>query len=408
MNTMLYLLGFLLTTMCLLVLGVNVWVLIDHLLTIDVPPSIPHPMKFRILHYCFHLTTTWGDILEKMNICSMPQFFNFVHDSLVLKENLGVFVKDLYFGTIPVRLFHPKAASSKPRRGIIFFHGGGALIGSLDYYHNLCAFLARETDSVLMSVGYRKLPYYHHPSLYYDCLNASIHFLKSLKAYGVDRSRVVICGDSIGGGAAVAIIQTLLGRTDIPKIRAQVLIYPILQAFYFQSPSHLMNRNIPFLTKDFLITCVCKYLAIDRSWKDAMLTGACISPSAWKKYEKWLSPDNIPKRFRTEYQRHETPFNEAAYLETRHTMNVDISPLIADDKIIAQLPEAFIVSLHWDIIRDDVLLYKKRLEDQGVPVTWHHVEDGFHGCILFFEKKFFSFPCSLNIVNAVVSYIKSL
>ncbi|GAB1289209.1 Arylacetamide deacetylase-like 4 [Apodemus speciosus] len=346
-----------------------------------------------------------GNILEKMNICSMPQFFRFVQDSSVSKENLGVFVKDMHFGTIPVRLFHPKAPSSEPRRGIIFLHGGGAVIGSLDCYHNVSS--AKWAGKMGQ---YRKLPYYHHPSLYYDCLNASIHFLKSSKAYGVDPSRVVICGDSIGGAAAVVVTQTLLGRTDIPKIRAQVLIYPILQAFYFQSPSHLTNTNVPLLTKDFLITCVCKCLAIDCSWKDAILSGASISPSDWKKYEKWLSPDNIPKRFRTEYQPPKSPvsFNEAAYLETKHTMNINISPLLADDKIIAQLPEAFIVSLQWDIIRDDVLLYKKRLEDQRVPVIWHHVEDGFHGCILFFDNKFFSFPCSLNILNAVVSYIKDL
>lgn len=72
-----------------------------------------------------------GNILEKMNICSTPYFFRFVQDSSVSKKNLGVFVKDLRFGTIPVRLFQPKAASSKPRRGIIFLHGGGAFLGSL-------------------------------------------------------------------------------------------------------------------------------------------------------------------------------------------------------------------------------------------------------------------------------------
>lgn len=76
-----------------------------------------------------------GNILEKMNICSMPQFFRFVQDSFVSKENLGVFVKDMHFGTIPVRLFHPKAPSSKPRKGIIFLHGGGAVIGSLGKKH---------------------------------------------------------------------------------------------------------------------------------------------------------------------------------------------------------------------------------------------------------------------------------
>ncbi|ERE83535.1 arylacetamide deacetylase-like 4-like protein [Cricetulus griseus] len=359
---------------------------------------------------CWNIINAVGNILEKMNICSMPRFVCLVQDCIVSKESHGVFVKDLHFGTIPVRLFQPKAASSKPRRGIIFLHGGGAVLGSLDSYHNLCTFLARETDSVLLSVGYRKLPYYHHPYILYDCLNASIHFLKSLNAYGVDPSRVVLCGDSIGAAAVAIVTQNLVGRADLPKIRAQVLLYPVLQALYFQFPSNLQNANVPFLTKDFMMTCVCKYMSIDPSWKDAMLTGACMPPSTWKKYEKWLSPDNIPKMFRSEYQQPQSPapFNEAAYLETKHTMSVDASPLLAEDKVIAQVPEAFLVTLQWDILRDDALLYKKRLEDQGVPVTWYHVADGFHGCIILFDKKFFSFPCALNIVNAVVSYIKGL
>ena len=65
------------------------------------------------------------------------------------------------------------------------------------------------------------------------------------------------------------------------------------------------------------------------------------------------------------------------------------------------------MSCDYDILRDDILLYKKCLEDQGVPVTWYHVEDGFHGSLILFDRKPFSFPCSLKIVNALVSYIKS-
>ncbi|CAO2589960.1 Arylacetamide deacetylase-like 4 family member 1 [Lemmus lemmus] len=344
-----------------------------------------------------------------MNICSTPYFFRFVQDSSVLKKNLGVFVKDLHFGTIPVRLFQPKVASSKPRRGIIYLHGGGAFLGSLGEKHP-CSKKVQPPQPHPLFHRYRKLPYYHHPSPVHDCLNATIHFLKSLQAYGVDPSRVVVCGDSIGAAAVALITQALVGREDLPKIRAQVLMYPILQAFHFQSPSNLQNANIPFLTKDFMMTCVSRYLAIDPSWKDAMLTGACMPPSAWKKYEKWLGPENIPKMFRSKYQQPESlaPFNEAAYLEIKHIMSADVCPLIADDKIIAQVPEAFVVTLQWDIVRDDGLLYKKRLEDQGVPVTWYHIVDGFHGCAPFFERKFFFFPCSLNLVNAVASFIKGL
>jgi arylacetamide deacetylase-like 3/4 len=145
---------------------------------------------------------------------------------------------------------------------------------------------------------YRKLPDYHFPVASYDCLNASIHFLKTLETYGVDPSRVVLCGESIGGGAVAFITQALVGRQDLPQIRAQVLIYPIVQVINFQLPSMVQNQNAPFLNRDFLVTCVCKYLSIDLSWKDAMLKGTCISEDAWEKYRKWLSSDNIPKRFR--------------------------------------------------------------------------------------------------------------
>lgn len=72
-----------------------------------------------------------GDILEKLRICSMPRFVQFLHDSLVIKKDSALVVTNMHFGTIPVRLFQPKAVSSKLQRGIIFYHGGGTLFGSL-------------------------------------------------------------------------------------------------------------------------------------------------------------------------------------------------------------------------------------------------------------------------------------
>ncbi|XP_008563296.1 PREDICTED: arylacetamide deacetylase-like 4, partial [Galeopterus variegatus] len=229
---------------------------------------------------------------------------------------------------------------------------------------------------------YRMLPDHHYPSIVRDCLNASIHFLKALKGYDVDPSRVVTCGDSAGGWVAALITQTLVGRSDLPRIRAQVMMYPIVQAVNLQLPSYQQNQNVPFFSQKFMLTCLCSYLAIDESWKEAILNGAYIPPDAWRKYRKWVSSDNIPQKFknRGHQPRSPSPFNEAAYLETKHILDVEISPLLADDETIARLPEAFLVSCENDILRDDTLLYKKRLEDQGVPVTWYHVEDGFHGC----------------------------
>lgn len=226
----------------------------------------------------------------------------------------------------------------------------------------------------------------------------------------MDPSRVVICGDSVGGGYGALISQVLVGRSDLPRIRAQVLIYPVLQVINLQLPSYQQNQNVPFLTQKLMLTCLFRYLIVDFSWQDAVLSGAFIPPEVWKKYSKWLSRDNIPKRF----QRpgcppvFPAPFNEDAYLENQHFLDVEISPLLRDDETLARLPEAFLVSCENDILRDDTLLYKKRLEDQGVPVTWYHVEDGFHGVLILFDKQPLSFPCSLKTMNAVTTYIRGI
>ncbi|XP_028716887.1 arylacetamide deacetylase-like 4 [Peromyscus leucopus] len=391
-------------------LGLFIWAVVKHILTAKVPSSLQHPIKFRFLHCLMLFIMALGNILEKLRICTSLHFVQFICDVGVIKNDPALVVTNMHFGSVPVRLFQPKAVSSKPRRGIIFYHGGGAILGSLDMYHSLCNFLARETDSVLLSVGYRKLPDYHHPVIFKDCLNATIQFLKSLETYGVDPSRVVLCGESIGGWAVANVIQVLVSSPSLCQVRAQVLITPIIQVINLCLPSHQQSKNVPFLTRDIMIMALCKYLAIDLSWKDAISTGAIVPLDKWKKYRKWLSSDNIPRRFWSQDSQPEFLgcFNEAAYLETKHIFDIEISPILADDKTIAQLPEVFLVSCENDILRDDALLYKKRFEDQGVPVTWYHVEDGFHGCLTLFDWKFLSFPCSKKIVNTVASYIKNI
>lgn len=72
-----------------------------------------------------------GTILEKLGICPMPKFARFIHDLGINKKDPKVKVTNLRFGSIPVRLFQPKAAAPGPRRGVIFYHGGGAVFGSL-------------------------------------------------------------------------------------------------------------------------------------------------------------------------------------------------------------------------------------------------------------------------------------
>ncbi|KAL1776110.1 arylacetamide deacetylase-like 3 [Sigmodon hispidus] len=351
-----------------------------------------------------------GMLFEKLGLCYAPQFASFLHDLKPLKRDPDVIVTDLHFGTVPVKLYQPKKHSSIPRPGIIFFHGGGTILGSLRTHHSVCLRLSKDCDSVVLAVGYRKSPKYKHPAMKNDCVAATTQFLKSLHLYGVDPAQVVVCGDSIGGTIATVLCQLFLNRPDLPRIRAQVLIYSLLQTVDFWSPSYQQNTNIPLLSWNLAFYSCCCYLDIKASWKSVIKNGAHLPPEIWEKYRKWLGSENIPERFKKRGYQCITPgpVNEDAYQELSYTLTSIYSPLIAEDDIVSQLPEACIVSCEYDLIRDHSLLYKKRLEDLGVPVTWHHMEDGFHGVLNTLDLGFLSFPCSSRIMDVVVQFIRKL
>ncbi|XP_036598991.1 arylacetamide deacetylase-like 4 [Trichosurus vulpecula] len=401
---------FLLLAGCIFSLGTGLWVIYEHFFTTDVPAAIGHTMKLRILHCTFLLAINWGKICEKLGICSMPKFVRFLLQRIPIKKDPKLMVKNLCFGTVPVRLYQPKAMSASLRKGIIFFHGGGMIIGSLDDYNSFCCYLSRDTDSVVLSVSYRLAPEHKTLSALNDCMAASIHFLRTLETYGVDPFHVILCGDSCGGALVASVCQSLMTQPDLPKIRAQILIYPFLQGFNFQLPSYQQNKNVLFLTRNFVFSCMFQCFDINPSWKTAILNGAHLPPEMREKSEERLNVHNIPKKFKEKGYQHMSPgpFNEDAYQENKHILWTMNSPLMAENDIIAQLPETLLVSCEFDVLRDDALLYKKRLEDQGVPVSWHHIEDGFHGVLLTFDKKYFCFPCSLKILDSIVHFIKNL
>ncbi|KAM4872887.1 arylacetamide deacetylase-like 3 [Thomomys bottae] len=351
-----------------------------------------------------------GRILENLRICSAPQFVCFLHDLRPLRKDASVMVTDLHFGTIPVKVYQPKAARGTPRTGIIIYHGGGTILGSLKVYNELCLRLCKESDSVVLSVGYRKSPKHKFPVLLNDCTAATVHFLKSLDTYGVDPARVVVCGDSVGGWAATNLCKDLRSQPGLPRIRAQILIYAPVQAVDFQSPSYQQNRHIPLLTWDLAFQCWCCHMAISPWWQSTVLRGAHLPPELWEGYRKWLGPENIPERFKKRGYRPLVfgPVNEDAFLEMSIARTDTCSPLLAPDHVVAQLPETCIVSCEYDLLRDHSLLYKKRLEDLGVPVTWHHMEDGFHGVLNTLGLGCLQFPCSLRILNSIVHFIKGL
>ncbi|KFP28606.1 Arylacetamide deacetylase-like 4, partial [Colius striatus] len=250
-------------------------------------------------------------------------------------------------------------------------------------YERKCRYLARKTDSVVVSVGYRLAPEHPYPTQFEDCLTATIHFMRTAENYGVDPSRVIICGDSSGGTLTAAVAQALVNRTDLPKLRAQILIYPFLQVVDFNLPSYQQNEGVPILLKERTLTLGLRYLNKDLSVVEAIFKGCHIPEDLQLKYQKWVSPDYIPHEFKARgYKPFTThPFSEELYTLVKTVFSPVFAPLLAEDSVIAQLPEAFILTCEFDVLRDDGLLYKKRLEDHGIKVTWCHLQQGFHGTV---------------------------
>ncbi|KFP84902.1 Arylacetamide deacetylase-like 4, partial [Acanthisitta chloris] len=319
-------------------------------------------------------------------------------------------IKDLWFEKVPVRIYQPKPPSASQRRGVMFFHGGGWVLGSLETHDNLCRFIARESESVVVSVGYRLAPEHKYPAAYEDCLNTTEHFLSNTEHFGVDPARVIVCGDSAGGNLAAAVSQTLAGRSDLPRLRAQILIYPVLQALDFNLPSYQQNQRVPLLFRKDAAFYVLQYLNGNAINMEDLLAGSHIPVDIKLNYSKWLSPDNIPEKFKGRGYKPHVLLNctTEVFEKTKRFCEPTLCPLLAEDKIIQQLPEAFILTCEYDVLRDDGLLYKKRLEDNGVRVTWYHLEDGFHGIVSLFEFCGLSFPSGKRALDNIANFLKSL
>uniref|UniRef100_K7FCZ0 Alpha/beta hydrolase fold-3 domain-containing protein n=1 Tax=Pelodiscus sinensis TaxID=13735 RepID=K7FCZ0_PELSI len=376
----------------------------------EIPPGVDQPVKLRLLHIILTGTAVLGKILERLGLCSQVGFVRYMRQGKKLGEDPKLFIKDLQFGRVPVRLYQPQAPSAGRRRGVIYFHGGGWMFGSIDSYETVCRYIAGESESVVVSVEYRLAPEHTYPAQYEDCLAASTHFMKMAEDYGVDPACIILAGDSAGGNLAAAVCQTLVTSADLPKVHAQLLIYPCLQAIDFNLPSYQQNRGVPILFRERAAFYVLQYLTGDASFLEDVLEGSHLPVDVKLKFRKWLSADNIPKEFKVRGYKPKVPIGCSleVYEAVKGLCEPSFSPLLAEEAVVHQLPASFILTCEYDVLRDDGLLYKKRLEDSGVPVTWYHIENGFHGVISLFGHGGLSFPTGKKGLDSIVSFLRSL
>lgn len=127
-------------------------------------------------------------------------------------------------GDVPVRLYDPEPGVALPV--ILFFHGGGHMVGSVDVYDPIARKLAQATGRLVVSVDYRLAPETPYPGGLNDCLNVTRQIWDILKAEQIDcQHQLTLMGDSGGATYAATVSQRLAGTTDLNLTR-QVLIYP--------------------------------------------------------------------------------------------------------------------------------------------------------------------------------------
>jgi len=125
-------------------------------------------------------------------------------------------------GPVPVRTYRPGTPGPHPT--VVFFHGGGFVIGDLDTHDDHARLLCRDVDAVVVSVDYRLAPETPFPGGYDDCLAAYRWVVEHAADLGGDVARLAVAGDSAGGNLAAAV--ALAARDAGSPLRAQLLLYP--------------------------------------------------------------------------------------------------------------------------------------------------------------------------------------
>ena len=244
--------------------------------------------------------------------------------AVAIVEDLSL---DLAGRTIPARLYVPEGSGENPPL-IVYYHGGGWVIGTLDTHDGTCRALARASGAAVLSVGYRLAPEHPFPAPFDDCYDALVWARDHAADLGVDGTRLAVAGDSAGGnlGAAVAIRARDEGG---PALRHQLLIYPVTDAD-FSLPSYTANGGGQY----FLSTAAMRWF--------------------WDQYVGTEADGHI---------------HGATVLRTEN---------------LAGLPSATVVTAQYDPLRDEGVAYAERLAAAGVPVEAEEAPGMIHGFFSMF------------------------
>ncbi|NXE95333.1 AAAD deacetylase, partial [Menura novaehollandiae] len=329
-----------------------------------------------------------ADLLGLMHYMESMRLIT-VLEHITLTSDENVTVTDTELSNVPVRLYLPRRAPDGLRRAMVYFHGGGWCLGDagMKFYDHMSRRISSELNAVVVSVNYRLAPGHHFPVPFEDVYSVTKFFLQDrvLSQYGVDPARVCVAGDSAGGNLAAAVAQQLLEDAEVKtKLKAQILLYPALQALDLSLPSYLDNDNKPLLPRLLMVRFWSEYFTSDPALREAMAANRHVPAESghlfqFVNWSRWL-----PEEMRGAHV-YSGPTFGSAELARKYPGFLDprASPLLASDARLRPLPPAYILTCEHDVLRDDGVMYAGRLRAAGVPVTHHHAKDAFHGAMMF-------------------------
>ncbi|XP_078575273.1 arylacetamide deacetylase-like [Branchiostoma floridae x Branchiostoma japonicum] len=355
-----------------------------------VPQDIAQPGFFATQGITFRTVHHMAKFGEYIGIGSEPANLRYIMEEMMraareTKGNYreGLKCTDTTFDGVRVRVYEPVSAgeSSGTRPGLVYIHGGGWVVFSVDVYDHLTAHLAKQLGVVVVSVEYRLAPEHKFPAAFDDSVTATRFFLQNAEKYNVDRTRIGISGDSAGGNLAAAVTLALAKEKGLPKLKTQALIYPIVQAIDFNTPSYSDHGHLNTLSKDVMVACWLWYLNNDQSFKAVFKTNNHTSDQLKKsQYFGYVDTKMQPKVvIKKENMKFPDIPNIAAILDPR------LAPLMADDADLKGLPPTYVMTCEYDVLKDEGVMYATRLERAGVKVEHDHYERGFHGLLNHFD-----------------------
>ena len=220
---------------------------------------------------------------------------------------------------VGLRLYRP-ADGVLP--ALIYFHGGGWVVGDLDTHDVVCRQIAAQSGAIVIAVDYRLAPEHRFPAAVDDAWSATTWIAAHVSELGIDAARIAIGGDSAGGGLAAA--ATLMARdAGAPGLAYQVLVYPVMD-LRAESESYTTFADGYMLTRGAMKWYIAQYAPDEKAWRD------------------WRG-----------------------------------SPLLAES--VRGLPPALILAAQCDPLVSEGVQYARRLEQAGVAVEYVAFDGMIHG-----------------------------